>query len=100
MTTAEGLATWHGRPSRAFAQGAIAPLVDQLREVRLNATADAESVTDSAPSGRVVHVGTNEEWYDMLLAASDGGKLTVVDFGASWCAGAASRGVGLRQPDV
>ena len=31
-------------------------------------------------------MGTNEEWYDILLAASDGGKLTVVDFGASWCA--------------
>ena len=81
--TPSDLYTWH-----ALAQGAIAPLVEQLREVRLNTTADADDVTDdvTAARGRVVRIGTNEDWYDLLLAASEGGKLTVADFGASWCA--------------
>ena len=70
-------------------------LIEQLRELRANITAEAGASGDAAASSggdaaggaasgasRVRRCTNPEEWYDALLEAKG---LVVVDFGAEWC---------------
>tara|TARA_B100000524_G_scaffold347948_1_gene251053 strand:+ start:57 stop:1349 length:1293 start_codon:yes stop_codon:yes gene_type:complete len=58
-------------------------LLTQLVEIRQNSTAMGSGAEGGAGgSGLVVAIKSNEQWYDLLMAAKG---LVVVDFGAKWC---------------
>lgn len=57
-------------------------LLEQLREVRENVTAAAQSAPPPASAARVRKLHTAEEWYDVLM---DSSGLVVAYFGAPWC---------------